>query len=488
MTNYMLSVFGAMEIYTITALIVVIIVLFASNILVAASNRRRKGAVSPVLVYGVEGDSLNDDIVEEPLSVENSTIADTTVEEVSENLANEETVEAVGIEDTVSEATIPDVTFVSLETTPEQEEVYRQLKLDRSFKAKLIQTEDETKNMYITLKNELLSYKGVRGRISWRCETFRKGRLVLAKFGVRGKTLCLYLYLNPSEYIDSKYKVEEVPESSASYVDTPLLYRIRNEKRMRYAKELIAVMMEREGIEQTEHSAEDYSEEIKYRSTPMLIEEKLIRVPKGMELPTFENYKPYCNYLQNHASGSVEEALFNVTEPVVEPQQLLVNIEEVVAVTETFEENVELSANTESVEDVFAESADDVAEKYVYSEEIFEEIYRIEEDNEYNAQLIQDENARSPITRRYVRYKHKRKARKLSRTVSTASLNKNFGDGETVTLSALIEKKIVPKGTVKVKVLMGGDLDKALIVEAYDFSEEAEDAIIEAGGSIVRIK
>ena len=52
------------------------------------------------------------------------------------------------------------------ELTPEQEEQYRRLTLDRSFTARLVQADDNTKEWYAALKNALLSYKGVHSRIS----------------------------------------------------------------------------------------------------------------------------------------------------------------------------------------------------------------------------------------------------------------------------------------------------------------------------------
>ena len=67
------------------------------------------------------------------------------------------------------------------------------VRYDRSFEAKLIQLKDETKEWYTTVKNELLSYKKVRSRISWRRESFQMGRMKIARFVVRGKTLCLML-------------------------------------------------------------------------------------------------------------------------------------------------------------------------------------------------------------------------------------------------------------------------------------------------------
>lgn len=131
------------------------------------------------------------------------------------------------------------------------------LRYNRSFTARLIQSSDDTKQWYTVLKNELLSYRKVKDRMSWKRESYRYGRETVARFGFRGKALCLFLALDPNDYIDTRYKVEDVSENK-SCEDTPCMYRIRNERRVRRATELIAVLMERIGAERIEREAQDY--------------------------------------------------------------------------------------------------------------------------------------------------------------------------------------------------------------------------------------
>lgn len=113
---------------------------------------------------------------------------------------------------------------------------------DRSCAAKLCQLKKETKEWYIELKNELLSYENVKVRLSWRYETFRIGKTNLARFMVRGKTLCLMLAAEPENYTDTRYTVEDLSDNVTT-ADTPTLYRIKSAKRVRYAKELIKDVM-----------------------------------------------------------------------------------------------------------------------------------------------------------------------------------------------------------------------------------------------------
>lgn len=151
---------------------------------------------------------------------------------------------------------------------------------NRSFEAKLIQSDDTVKRYYSELKNCLLSYKKVTPRISWRHESFRKGRPSAAKFVIRGKTLCLCLALDPENYEESKYIVDDMSRY-ARFANTPLMYRIKNERRLRYAKELIAFLFG--GTEPSGHEDEDFAA-IPYEDTQSLVERGLIKIVSYREV------------------------------------------------------------------------------------------------------------------------------------------------------------------------------------------------------------
>lgn len=144
----------------------------------------------------------------------------------------------------------------------------------KSFTAKLIQSPEETKKYYEELKNEVLSYKKTNSRISWHHDAINAGRNYVLKFAIRGKTLCVYLPLNADDYVDSKYKVEKV--ESKKYEDVPCLYRIKNDRRLGYAKELIAIVCANLGLEKGEEQHEVYSN-LPYEKNKPLIERGLIK-------------------------------------------------------------------------------------------------------------------------------------------------------------------------------------------------------------------
>ena len=156
----------------------------------------------------------------------------------------------------------------------EEDDADNSLRYNRSFEARLIQSDDELKGRYSVIKNELMAYKKLSCRMSWKKESFSYRRNPVAKLLIKGKTLCLYLALNAADYADSKYKLEDVSEIS-QFADTPALYRLKNDRRVKYAAELIAVIMERLGVERREIPQVDYYQP--YCGTLTLINRGLIK-------------------------------------------------------------------------------------------------------------------------------------------------------------------------------------------------------------------
>lgn len=157
---------------------------------------------------------------------------------------------------------------------------------DRSFTAKIIQLKDDSKEWYTQVKNELLSYQKVKDRMSWKKETFRLGREAIARFVVRGKTLCLMLAVEPAGFTGTKFTVEDV-SAVASTADTPCLYRIKSARRAKYAKELINAVMKELGIKKDPNfEPQDYY--VPYEGTMGLMERGLIKRVVTNSTRTFE--------------------------------------------------------------------------------------------------------------------------------------------------------------------------------------------------------
>lgn len=108
----------------------------------------------------------------------------------------------------------------------------------------------------------------------WKRETFKVGKDVFAKLSYRGKTLCLFLPLNITDYVDTSYPLEDV-SNTPSNEDTPVMLRLKSNRRIKIAKKLIAQIMEQRGIVRIERISEDYY--LPYEGIVELINKGLIK-------------------------------------------------------------------------------------------------------------------------------------------------------------------------------------------------------------------
>ena len=152
-----------------------------------------------------------------------------------------------------------------------------------SYMSRLIQSDEQLKDYYSVIKNALLSFSGVKSRISWSGESFNKGRINCAKVNVKGRSLTVALALNPEDYEGTKYYFKDVSDKP-KYDKVPMLIKVRSDRSLKYALELIEEMMDKLDIEFESESLVDYT--MPYESTESLVARELIKVilPSGMTL------------------------------------------------------------------------------------------------------------------------------------------------------------------------------------------------------------
>ena len=160
-----------------------------------------------------------------------------------------------------------------VETTTDESGNVIKIQYISSFTAKLIRSSDELKKQYIELKKEILSYDSIKSKTTWHFETISQNKTVLLRFGIRGKTLCLYYALDYNDYVNSKYKVENV--TSKKHSKASCLYRIKNDRRFEYAKELIGIMARKYHLEKGKEVTDDFY--MPYEERDVLIEKGLIK-------------------------------------------------------------------------------------------------------------------------------------------------------------------------------------------------------------------
>ena len=163
---------------------------------------------------------------------------------------------------------------IEAEEIIEKEKLKIKARYLRSYLARLIQSSDEVKGRYATIKNKLLIYKKVKARISKKCETFYTGRNKLAKINVKGKKIYLYLALAPNEFAD-KAKFYNFVDVSDKKQDTPMLIKVNGPIKLRRALELIEILVKKQGIElQKDYAEQDFY--MPYEDTQALIEKGLV--------------------------------------------------------------------------------------------------------------------------------------------------------------------------------------------------------------------
>lgn len=98
------------------------------------------------------------------------------------------------------------------------------------------------------------------------------------------------------------------------------------------------------------------------------------------------------------------------------------------------------------------------------------------------------EGGQMPLQRRLPKFGFKNPFRVEYAPINLERLDQVFEDGATVTPERLLEKGVLSKKGLRVKVLARGQISKKLTVSAHAFSQKAKEAIENAGGSVTVIE
>lgn len=146
------------------------------------------------------------------------------------------------------------------EDAPEPAEDARARKL--SFSEKLAAADDGNKAIYNALKNELLSYRGVRSRVVRGGDYFRRRGRRIVRIVLIGRTMRIALALPPEEF-DYNIFHQRNRGKMTKYADTPMFVKVKSPVGVKRAKILIAELMRREGKRRIKnYIALDYAREI----------------------------------------------------------------------------------------------------------------------------------------------------------------------------------------------------------------------------------
>ncbi|MCX4362355.1 MAG: hypothetical protein OSJ74_03060 [Clostridia bacterium] len=119
-----------------------------------------------------------------------------------------------------------------------------------SFEERLKSMDEKTVGYYNKLKDCFLQYKGVKNRLSLRCDSYRLDGRLLAKLAIGGASLKIYLAIDISdeEILQKKLRFRDVSQSAA-YNEVPAMIPIKSDLCARKVCEIIDVMMSRNGCE-----------------------------------------------------------------------------------------------------------------------------------------------------------------------------------------------------------------------------------------------
>ena len=260
-----------------------------------------------------------------------------------------------------------------------------EIRYRRSYMSRLIQSGDLVQGFYNDIKNELLSYKGVKARTSWSKESFKKGRQPVARIDVKGKMLYLYLALDPA-LCDERYRVVDC-SSKAGGDEYPSLLKVKSDRGRKYAFELIKLLMEKLALPRIEREPEDFR--LPYQDDEELIKAGLIKVmlPNGTVLgenseqikadistifanreaaikdedaETDEATGEVADEVKAEESESAEEAPVEVAEPAPEAEEAPVEVAE--PAPEAEEAPVEVAETAPEAEEAPVEVAEPAPE------------------------------------------------------------------------------------------------------------------------------
>lgn len=212
-------------------------------------------------------EEVTEEVVEEQAPVEEAPaeVVEDEPEEVEE--AAEETEEVVEDEPAVVPADDDDEEDDFDDNVEGVDEFAASLnrKPSKPFVLKMQETTEENREYYSSIKNKFLQYRKITARISKKCESFRCGRNLVAKINIVGKTIRVYLALDPKKYPTNIYFQKDAGDKKA-YEEVPMMMRVRSDRALRRTYTLIeGLMADKDILVKSKFVEEDYAKDIMNR-------------------------------------------------------------------------------------------------------------------------------------------------------------------------------------------------------------------------------
>lgn len=353
-----------------------------------------------------------------------------------------------------------------------------QVKSRQSFRARIIGACEESKEYYNELKNYLLSFEDINAADSQNYESFSGGRRQIAKMNITGKTVILFLALDPERLKESKYKYEDVGNRTR-YEKTPVKLKVRSARSAKWAKELIDMAMAENGrpfvaLRNEKHVPDETM------SREEMIRAGLVRVD-ARDMETGEKVDQ-ATVIRMLEEGATSERPAGEKEETVDSSAVAAGA--AVAATAEEEEDTEaeegLLGEDFTLSDMRMMANVDLAPEDDYIPQMAEVTAEEAEVLVENAVAVQHIEHHAPQ-----KASTGKKKRGQPAVLNIDVLDEHYAAGETVTLARLKADGLVAKKAHSLKILASGRLTKPLTVEADRFSLTAVKMILLTGGSPV---
>lgn len=126
-----------------------------------------------------------------------------------------------------------------------------------AFAEKLLGLGDKVHGYYDAIYNKFISLRKINPRVSTKGVSFRLGRKLVARLTIRGKTMRLHLALDVNAF-DQKIFFQKDLSDVKSYVEIPMMVKVRSDRGFKNAMKLIDALIAEQGIEaKTRYNAVD---------------------------------------------------------------------------------------------------------------------------------------------------------------------------------------------------------------------------------------
>ena len=443
----------------------------------AERQEKARAVMESVVVPVVEEPVVEEPVVEEP--VEEAPVEEAPVEEEP---AIEEPVEEAPVEEAPVDEEPKTAVLVMGEDGKDATAVIDgttvQIRFRSSFMSRLIQSSETVQDFYTTIKNYILSYKGIKARSSWNYEAFNKGRVQLVKLNIKGKTLVVNLNLDPKEFNINKYHFVDCSDKP-KFAKVPMMMKVRSARSLKYTLELIDEMMKLYELTQGEIPTVDYH--MPYETTEELAKRGIVKIilPAGVTLSD-DMTLVHINVSELIGSGATTKTTEAVM-PVEEADDEDLAAEEAKRLAE------EEAARKAAEEEAKRLAEEEAARKAAEEEAARLAAIEVREDGTIHADaavadlLVSDEEAQAQIE--VVLTNGAKRSGKVGE-VNLDVICENFEDGDVVDVDALKAAHLVSSKVGRIKVLARGIMNKKLTVKASKFSLQAVKMITLAGGKV----